>query len=144
MDGKWFSLTFLCSHWKPTGRTVTFRRHLQVTTMSPKRCFSCSRNMKVKTVWGMRRIPAGTRPWTQITAVTGYSKQVATAYNYKVFLSERSCVKQPLWRWQPPCRRHSAPALLFLLSSETRSAKKDTKKNRRDVPSCVIFPMTSE
>lgn len=36
-----------------------------VGTLMPK-CFrSCSRNMKVSTVWGMRRMPAGKRPWVE-------------------------------------------------------------------------------
>lgn len=48
----------------------------QVATLIPK-CFrSCSRNMKVSTVWGTRRTPAGTRP---LKKACGPSFAVSTA-----------------------------------------------------------------
>lgn len=40
-------------------------QHSQETATLPKWCFSCSRTIYVKTVWGMRHTAAGTRPWTQ-------------------------------------------------------------------------------
>lgn len=44
-------------------RSLWVRVHVEVTTLMPKYNRSCSRKMKVSTVWGIRRIPAGTRPW---------------------------------------------------------------------------------
>lgn len=37
----------------------------QESTLMPKCLRSCSRNTNVSTVWGMRRMPAGTRPWAE-------------------------------------------------------------------------------
>lgn len=49
-------------HWGPAWPSSLPGPH-QDGTLVPK-CFrSCSRNMNVSTVWGMRRIPAGKRPW---------------------------------------------------------------------------------
>lgn len=44
------------------GRDPATQRPHQDGTLMPKCLRSCSRNTKVSTVWGMRRMPAGTRP----------------------------------------------------------------------------------
>lgn len=44
------------------GMTHLLPRPHQDGTLMPKCLRSCSRNTNVSTVWGMRRMPAGTRP----------------------------------------------------------------------------------
>lgn len=49
-------------HWGPARPSSLPGPH-QDGTLMPKCLRSCSRNTNVSTVWGMRRMPAGKRPW---------------------------------------------------------------------------------
>lgn len=64
------------------------------------KCFrSCSRNMKVSTVWGTRRMPAGKRPWVKTPEVetSGPGRPGPAALQLPAILTAPTHLEKGLW-----------------------------------------------
>ena len=92
----------------------------QESTLRPKCLRSCSRKTNVSTVCGMRRMPAGTRPW----AGKGEAGSQKTPEGPPA-LPPQPCRLSPA----QPCKRPAARALLSLQRSERHPAE-NTKQSK--------------